>query len=276
MSTRNAGAVRMRFVRQNDRVIAEQLYREGNCRISAEIKREGDIPSWFLITTGAGYTEGETYRNDISLGADAHVILTTQAPTYVLKCEHGKETTQESRIVLGEHAMLEYYQDEVIPYQYAIYRQRSTFELAAGATLIYMDGVSSGWSPDARPFQYTRLNLHTTVHLEGRLLLNDHMIIDPAHDPMEHMGYLGMYSEFLTVTVIDARVDQAMVERMRAAMTEYPDTLYGISLLEEGGMILRIIGRSSHTNRKVAWCFIDAFREKELGLPHLDLRKGHA
>lgn len=277
MSTRPAGAIRMRFVNRNDRVVADQLYREGNCRISAEIRREGGIPSWYMATTGGGYTEGETYTHDITLEQDTHIILTTQAASYILKCEHGRETCQDAHITIGENAVLEYYPDEIIPYQHAIYRQRTTIDLAPGATLIYMDGVSSGWSPDATPFPYTHLNLSTRVMRNGRLILNDHMIVDPAHDPVHHMGYFGMYPEFLTVTVIDERVDMAMVDRMRNAMSTqtFDDTLYGISIIDDGGMVLRILGRSSHTNKSVAWSFINAYRENELGLAHLDLRKGH-
>lgn len=277
MTTRTAGAIKMRYTKRNNRVVATQLYRQGNCRISAEILREGGIPSWYMATTGGGYTEGETYTHDITLEQDTHVILTTQAATYILKCEHGRETRQDAHITLGENALLEYYPDEIIPYQHAIYRQNTTIDLAPGAALIYMDGVTSGWSPDATPFQYTRLNLHTKVSRAGRLILNDHMIITPATDPVHHMGYYGMYPEFLTVTIIDERVNQSMVERMRDAMAEntFDDTLYGISVIDDGGMVLRILGRSAHINRRVAWRFINTYREQELGMEHIDLRKGH-
>lgn len=277
MSTRPAGAIRMQFTKRGDRVVATRLYREGNCRISAEIRREGGIPSWYMATTGGGYTEGEIYTHDITLGHDTHVILTTQAASYILKCEHGRETCQDATITLGPGAILEYYPDEIIPYQHAIYRQRTTIDLAPGATLIYMDGVSSGWSPEDTPFQYAHLNLSTRVHRNGRLILNDHMIVDPTRDPVHHMGYYGMYPEFLTVTVIDERVDTAMVDRMRNTMEHntFDDTLYGISIIDDGGMVLRILGRSSHINKSVAWAFINAYRECELGLAHLDLRKGH-
>ena len=127
--------IELSFKRQGNRTISDRTYRHGNSRISANIPIAGDVPCYFLISTGGGFIEGEHYLQKIHLGPGSHAILTTQTPNYIYKCEHGLTTRQNMVLSAEDHSVLEFYIDETIPYKDAIYQQETGIELGEGARL---------------------------------------------------------------------------------------------------------------------------------------------
>lgn len=183
------GTIKLSFVSRNGRTVAKDTYRSGNSRISSSIPTNDGTPYYFLIATGGGYTEGESYLQEIELEKDTHAVLTTQTPNYVYKSENMKLTRQKAKVDVGKNACLEFYIDETIPYKNAYYRQNTEISMGHGAKLILTDGLTSGWSPDERPFQYRQIGLKTTIRMGSELLLNDFLLVDPTSEPMYEFGY---------------------------------------------------------------------------------------
>ncbi|TSO25914.1 urease accessory protein UreD [Lactobacillus sp. LL6] len=268
------GLIDLQFVNKNGRSFAKRTYREGNSWISFRQPNKDDIPYYFLITTGGGYVEGENYLYQVKLEDNSHAIVTTQSPTYVYKCENHELTSQEDRIHIGKDAFLEFYQDETIPYKDAYYHQNTKIEMEKGAKLILTDGLSSGWSPDDTPFQYSEIGLQTKITYDGRLVYNDYLIVDPEIDPMYQIGYFEGKQNFNSAVIIDENLNQDTVEEIRKYLNQFDfDVHYGISVLEEDGIVLRVLSSSSYKNRKLILKFINYYREKMLNFSKFDLRK---
>ncbi len=269
-----SGMIELSFKKQGDRTISDRTFRHGNSRISANIPIAKDVPCYFLISTGGGFIEGEHYLQKIHLGPESHAILTTQTPNYIYKCEHGLTTRQDMILSAEDNSVLEFFIDETIPYKDAIYRQETDIELGEGARLILTDGLSSGWSPDGKPFAYGRIGQHIRIRHEGKLLCNDLLYLDPRLENMEELGYFEGMNCFHSVILIDDAIDKKMVQAMRECLSGLRTTArYGISLLEEGGCTLRILGPDPDENHKVMWSFINYYREQILGFSHINLRK---
>ena len=196
MRSRYAGEIYLSFTRRGEQTVADRTFRRGNSRISANNAPGNETPYYFLISTGGGFTEGEQYLQDISLGESTHAILTTQAPGYIYKCENGRLTEQKFQIRIGDGACLEYYQDETIPYALARFRQRTEIELGRGSRLLLTDGLTAGWSADEQPFQYHDIGICTRVRRNGRLLLNDSLLVNPSADPMGEIGYFEGFTNY--------------------------------------------------------------------------------
>lgn len=275
MDKKYDGVIEMRFLPRNGRTIAQKLYHKGNSRISSVIPTtENQLPYYFLISTGGGFTEGEQYQVKITLEDDAHAVLTTQTPNYVYKCDNLRQTCQETQIKLGKGAFLEYYMDEVIPYKNAYYRQFMDLDLAEDASLILTDGLTSGWSPDEKPFQYRDVGMRTRIKVAGKLVYNDYLLCTPQVDELAELGYFEGYTNFNSVVLIDKNIDQDFVKKAREVI-ELPeaDVSFGISLLEENGAVLRILGYDGYTNRQIQNQFIEFYREEFKGCAPLKLRK---
>lgn len=270
-----AGEIKLSFVNRGGRTVAEQTYRRGNSRLSANIPAAGDIPYYFLIATGGGYTEGEAYRTQVTLQDNTHVVLTTQTPNYVYKCERGRLTTQENIVRTGANCDLEYYIDETIPYAQALFQQDTEICLGKDSTLILTDGLTAGWSADGSPFQYGRAGLHTRIQRGQELLCNDFLLVDPREEPMQQIGYFEGLSNFNSAIIIDTRLNEKVLEAMRSALQELSSPCrYGMSLLEKEGAVLRVLGPSADENRKVIRAWIGYYREEVRHFAPLSLRKG--
>lgn len=270
-----AGEIRLSFINRGGRTIADRMYRRGNSRVSANIPVAGDIPYYFLISTGGGYTEGESYLQQVSLGDDTHVILTTQTPNYVYKCERGLQTSQKNLLDVGDDCMLEYYIDETIPYARALFSQYTEIRLGKGSSVILTDGLTGGWSGDEKPFQYGRIGIRTKIMRGDELLLNDHLLVDPREEPMKEIGYFEGNLNYNSAVIIDPEMDAAKVKAMREHLQALSTPCrYGLSLLEKEGAVLRVLGESAYKNREVIWTWIRYYREQMKGFAPLDLRKG--
>lgn len=269
-----SGEIDLSFAKKGDRTLSDKTYRSGNSRISANIPVAGDIPCYFLISTGGGFVEGERYRQSIHLGRDAHAIVATQTPSYIYKCEHGLTTSQSCRVCLEEGSCLEFYMDETIPYKDAIYEQKTEVDMEAGCRLLFTGGLTGGWSPDGSLYTYGRIGQHLKIRREGKLLYNDYLRMDPRRERVQELGLFEGAGYFHSAVVIDPEIDAAAVDLMRQYLSKVEThARYGVSLLEEDGAALRILGPDADENRAVLDAFIRCYREEIRGMAPVSLRK---
>lgn len=177
--------------------------------------------------------------------------------------------------MLEPGSFLEFYQDEVIPYRHASYRQYTEVDMAADASLILTDGLTAGWSPDGLRFQYGEVGLRTRVRREGRLIYNDYTLCNPGYDPMDHLGFFEGYTNFNSCVIIDPAIDADFINRARRLLAEeQTDGLrFGLSLLDCGGVVLRMLGFDALANHRVERRLVDVFREEYKSCAPLALRK---
>lgn len=258
------GYIDLRFVHRNNRTVAERTYREGNSRISASITDTGTTPVYFLISTGGGFIEGESYHQHISLEENAHAVVTSQAPSYIYKCENGLTTKQSTAITVGKNATLEFYLDEVVPYKNANYLQETTVDLDEGASIILTDGS---------PFQYRFAGLKMTIKQNDRLLLNDFLVCDLLEDDMGEIGFFEGYKNYNSVTIIDPLLTQKHVDQFREVLASIDtDCRYGITQIDSG-VVLRVLGPNYHETRRLIWLFTNFYREEIKIFSPINLRK---
>lgn len=255
--------------------VSETVYGTGQSKISSRIILNDEaIPCHFLISMGGGFVEGENYYGRIHLKENARGIVSSQAPTYVYKCENNRLTTQLTEVDLDEGAILEYLLDEVIPYKNSKFSQETVINMKKSSTLFYSEGLTSGWSPDEKPFQYTSLRMNTKVTMDDELVYLDQLFLEPASLEMSQLGILEGYSNFASLLVLDQSVDQAFIEELReVTQDQHPTVLFGISRLSVNGFILRVLGNTSPELHQVIHDCVDFSRGKIMNSPKLALRK---
>lgn len=79
--------------------------------------------------------------------------------------------------------------DEVIPYKNAYYRQFMELDLAENVSLTPTDGLTSGWSPDEKSFQYRDVGMRIRIKVTGKLVYNDYLLCTPQVDELTELGY---------------------------------------------------------------------------------------
>jgi urease accessory protein len=272
------GVVEAAFgLRPDGSCVTEHVMYEGNSRLSAKLEEPAGAPYHIMIQTGGGMIEGEKYRVAVKVEDGARAVLATQAPTYIYKCETGGRCEQHSVYAVGKDAMLELYQDEIIAYRNARYRQFTDLYLDRTSTLVLSDGLTSGWSPDGDLFAYTGVDTRTRVFVDGKLLVNDHLISEPDQADQKALGFFEGETVMTSLMLVDARLDPSHVESLRAALGSLgfdgAHVRYGVTALDEHGLVLRVLGDEAQVARRLVFSAANWFRTEVCGLPAMDLRK---
>ena len=254
---------------------AKKSYTVGAAKISPAIYLDDDtIPCYYLIQLGGGYIEGEYYENRLKLEEGSQAILTTQASSKIYKSENGIPSKQYTNLQLEKNSKLEFINDSVILYKDAVYEQSTDIYLEEGVTLIYSDGITAGWSPDGKLFQYTSARIKTNLYLNGELIYLDNLKITPKDYEVQSFGILEGYKNFGTMVVIDERVDKELIKRLREETKNLNlDVKFGISLLEKNGFIVRVLGNFTQDIQKVINKVHTYLRKEFFEFEELDLRK---
>ena len=232
------------------------------------------ISSYFIVGLGGGYVEGEKYRYRIHMKKDSRALITTQSATKVYKCEHGLTTEQNTIISLEDNSILEYITDSVILYKDAHYKQINEIYMDKDATLIYTDGITSGWSKDGKKFQYSKVQFKTKIYIENKVVLLDNLLINPREDDVTKLGYFEGYENFGTLIVINKNITSEIIEELKMILESLElNICCGISEIETNGFVLRVLGNLTQDIGAAINICHNYIRKKILGSKELSIRK---
>lgn len=248
-----AGVIDLVLEKSGDKTIASKKYFNGIFKLSPKIDIGSEnIPTYFLMQLGGGVVEGEHFKISIDFKENTRGVVTTQAANKVYKCENNLESLQETIINLGKNSILEYITDPVILYKDAKYKQENKIYMTKSSTLIYTDGITSGWSPDKMRFQYKRARLKTDIYVDDNIVLSDNMIINPRENNIEDLGFMEGYKNFATLIVINDNINDKIIEQLRHEIKELNlEVNIGISSIEVNGFIVRIMGNLTQDLEKI-------------------------
>ena len=270
-----AGLIDLVLEKQGDVVVSPRKYFNGVFKLSPKMELDVErIPAYFLMQLGGGIVEGERYNINVELKENVRAIVTTQAASKVYKCENSYESFQETTLKLEENSVLEYITDPVILYKDAVYRQENNIYMTKSSTLIYTDGITSGWSPDKKRFQYEKAKLKTNIYMDGVPVLLDNMLINPREDDIDGLGFMEGYKNFATLIILDDRIDKNIIEHLREEILKLNlDINFGITGLEVNGFVLRVIGNLTQDLEEVVGLCHNYIRRKVLNSQNLTIRK---
>ncbi|MDP5225777.1 MULTISPECIES: urease accessory protein UreD [Arthrobacter] len=228
------------------------------------------------INPGGGYLGGDRYRLAAELGEKASLLLTTQSATKVYRTPQGPVHSAQE-FTLADGARLESVPDGIIAYQGATYRQDTVVHLHPGASLALAETVTHGWSPDGTPFAFDEVSLRTEVHVDGRLVVLDNLLLRPDAEGLGALMLDGR-SHLGTLLVVDSRADDDAVAALRSTLGivgEQPAgaPLTGISRLAVPGFVLRTLADSTQAVEAVLFAALGWMRAEWHGQGSLDLRK---
>lgn len=271
---RHDGYTELNFLNRDGRTVADTRSARGQARISAELHmNDEDTPVYFLITMGGGLTEGEHYVTKINARDNTHALVTTQAPTYVFKCNSGKTTYNDFTVHVGKNAILEYLPDDVIPYGNSRYSQTSEVTVDKGGSLLFADGITAGWAPNGADFQYVFSHMMTHIYYDGSLVYNDNLILEPRNYDLAGLGFYDKQRNYSSLVIVDERVTDAFVEDLQEQAKDIDNAIVGVSHLEGPAAIIRVLGDSLHSNKRILLNFANYIRHQFYGLSDINLRK---
>ncbi|WP_019203526.1 urease accessory protein UreD [Tsukamurella sp. 1534] len=227
---------------------------------------------YHIVNPGGACLQGDRYTIDVDLESGARALLTTQSATKVYRTPGG-HAHQEMRLRLGPGASLEYVPDQLILYREATYRQNCVVELDETASLLMTEIVTPGWSPDGARFRYDELRLRTEIHRGGDVLAVDNVLVEPGAADPSGIGFLEGRSHFGSLTVVDPRVDDALLDRIHDVAEAAGGVRSGLTALAGPGLVLRCLGDDTDELTALFGAIIAELRARWTGQAPLNLRK---
>ncbi|MGV3017355.1 urease accessory protein UreD [Rothia sp. 88186D007BW] len=278
-----AGQLRLNIAQRQGTSYAASQYHEGALRILRPhyLDKSGQV-NYTIINPGGAYFGADRYLLDLTIQDQASLVLTTQSATKIYKTPQGP-AYQQLTAKLGEGAVLEYVPDQLILYRQGAYRQSSSIDMDPTASLALAEIITPGWAPDGSSFGYEELWMRTEVRVTGpagpKRLAVDQLRLRPSdYTDIQGIGLMEGYSHTGQLLIADARIDQALYERIATVAEESPtrsgvsriggDNTYGVKAL-----IVRSLAQSTGEIMSLQHSIIDEIRALWRGQGPLDLRK---
>lgn len=275
---RLTGELDLRIERRADKDIATRQFHQGALRVLRPHYLDSTPQVCYtVVNPGGGYLGADQYRIGIDVGPDSSLLLTTQSATKIYRTPQG-EAHAQLNLELGENAVLEYLPDQLIAYRDASYRQETIVHMQESSSLVLLEIITPGWSPDSGLFKYQRIRLRTEVHIDGKLSVLDNLLVEPGAQEVESLLYLQGYTHVGMLLAVDSRIDSAMVEQLRdlayeAAQQQKEHVHVGISMTAASGLSIRTLGTSTESAAAVLISIVNELRRRLRGQNPVELRK---
>jgi urease accessory protein len=208
-------------------------------------KNSGSAAWVYAATYGGGLVGGDTIALDVSAGAGAAALLSTQASTKVYRSD--ARARQQLRAHAAEGSLLVLLPDPVTPFAASHYTQEQHIDLAPGASLISVDWMTAGRVSSGERWQFTSYASRTWLRRDGRVVLHDATLLTPEDGDVSER--LGRFNCIAWAVAIGPAVSAAAM-RLAGSLGDAPvprraDLLLSASALEDDGVLLRIAGTSA-------------------------------
>ena len=266
------GALRLGFSVRDGRSILHDLYRVAPLLVQQALywdQAMPELPVCPIISIGGGILQGDRYKIDITVDADACAQVTTQSASRVHQMD-ANYASQHQTITLKNGAYLEYLPDFTILYRDSRFINQTDIILAEDATLLYGEMILVGRKHHRAEerFGFDLLSLGVSVRRPcGRPLFTEKILIEKTrfHDSAAVMRGYDAFANIMCLTSpeLAARI-KARFETNFA--TPAPRVMSGVSLLpNRAGLMLRAVGMETHDVRHEVRRFWGLVREEVRG-----------
>jgi urease accessory protein len=101
--------------------------------------------AWVYATSfGGGLVAGDALDLTVDVGADARLLLATQASTKIYRSDDGRDARQSFRATLAAHALLFNLPEPVTPFSGSRFHQTQSIDADPTAGVCWIDGVTAG------------------------------------------------------------------------------------------------------------------------------------
>lgn len=273
------GALEVNYVRQDQKTIISRA----NCTSPWHL-----FPPVYLDETGSAYTlllnpsgglvGGDRLSIDMSLGPQAHVIISTPSANRVYRSfSEASHSVQTIRIAVGAGAILEWVPEHTIPFAGSRFRQAINISLAPGATVLLWDAIASGRMAQGERWAFASLDNEITIATASGASLIERYSLDCEHvsnavGMAEAWNYVG--SLYIVSDGTTSDVWKSLEARLVEILDQKPgDVLGGVSLPAVPGLAVKLLARSGPVLAATLESLWAAVRQSLWGFSPAILRK---
>lgn len=208
----------------------------------------GDATWLYATTFGGGLVAGDALDMDLSVGAGATAVLTTQASTKVYHHQNGLGTSQHLTARVAPHATLIVVPDPIVCYENAIYHQHQKLQLQQGSSLVLLDWFTAGRVAYGERWVFTRYSSRNELFVDNRAVAHDALLLDAEDGPMTDIARMGWYDCVATLMIAGERLN-AVSDALVADVQQVPVTADAALIVAASrtpwGAMFRAAGRTT-------------------------------
>ncbi|HEX8818606.1 MAG TPA: urease accessory protein UreD [Archangium sp.] len=238
-----AGDARLAFERVGNRTVVRTALAHSPLRLLTP-RNHGHAAWVYTSSLGGGLVDGDHLSVELDVAEGATVLLSSQGANRVYRSPRGCRSELSARVAPG--ALLALVPDPTACFTGARYTQRQDVQLAPGASLVLMEVLTAGRSANGERWAFTHYTSSLRVHREGRALLDERWLLDPAHGALPER--LGRFDALGTVLLVGPALDSAR-EALSGHVGALPVTprsglVCSASSLGPDGLVLRVAASS--------------------------------
>ncbi|MFG1418426.1 urease accessory protein UreD [Xanthobacter sp. V0B-10] len=267
------GELRLGFSLRHGRSVLSDLYRVAPLLVQQALywdEAMPELPICSIISVGGGILQGDRYKIDISVGAGACALVTSQSANRVHQMD-ANYASQYQTVTLEAGSYLEYLPDFTIPYRGSRFLNQTDIVLPEDATLLYGEMMMSGRKHHhaEERFGLDLLSMAVAVHRpDGRKLFTEKILIEKGDARFDAAAVMGGFDAFANIMCLTPPETAARIKAR--CETHFPQeearALSGVSRLPNGaGLMLRVVGIESYDVRRQVRDFWRIVREEARG-----------
>ena len=255
----------MVFEARQDRTVAMERAESGGYRVRFPRHKQGAEPRGaepraceaVLINTGGGMAGGDQARTDVSLGAGAAAVVTTQSAEKIYRSQ-GAPSGIEVALRLASGSRLAWLPQETIVFSGARWHRSVTAEVAGDAELTILESTVFGRTAMGEVVDAGTLHDRWRVRRDGRLVFAEDVRL--GSDPTEQLshGASGHGARALATILHVAPNAEMRIDEVRSIIRD-ARTECGASAWD-GMLLVRFVARDAQALRSDLVMFMQAFR----------------
>ena len=208
------------------------------------------------MSSSPGVLAGDVLDIEISWAKSTALSLNTQAFTRVQAMNEGESAMQTTHISLAENSRLFYLPHPLVLHKDSAFKQQTQIEMGEQSELIYGEIVAIGRVLNGERFAFRQFSSHLKIYVlqndgKKRPLVSDCIQWWPSKMNLTALSQMENYSHqgsltYLNLAKSNAEIKQ-QVQALQHQFADEKDLLLGISLLNESGLMVRVLGHRAET-----------------------------
>jgi urease accessory protein len=202
--------------------------------------------AWIISAShGGGLVAGDDVSLELDVGAGSTALLSTQAGTKIYR-SRGPAAAQRLDARAGQGATLVVLPQPVSCFAGARFRQVQRFELAPGASLLWLDALVAGRVARGERWAFDEYRSRVDVAIDGRTVLADALRLVPGEGPPigERLAGFELLATAVALGPAVAEHARALHERLSAAPAERDAAVLAAASPLGDGVLMRVASRT--------------------------------
>jgi urease accessory protein len=154
-----------------------------------------------------------------------------------------KGATQIFEITVAENAFFCYIPHPTVPHKHATFSDLNSIKLHPTSKLIWGEIISCGRKLNGEIFQFTRLRIKTEIFVNGKLVIKENLLAEPAKTTLSSIGQWEGYSHQASLFIVDDCLDMCILKELLLTFLQQQKFIeFGISELHIKGLVIRLFG----------------------------------